>query len=173
MPPPEGEEFARDMKRQLERRTGRTDIEVTASPYRSYDVVVSEAKDGHPVVDFYSAMRWDAHRVSQALDYAVELIKNWEFVKAEREAERKTLKPTFEYIQRQFPQAELTYTTVERETHFVSVERRDGKKPLVSFDLWFGMKPDDISRLKEELIPEQLKRLEEEPKPSMVGTEYW
>lgn len=169
----EHEDFKRDLEINLAKNTGRTDIEVTVGPRRSHDVKISEAPDGHPIVDFYSAMMWDLRRVVQAKNYAIDLIKNWGFVKAEAEAEKKSLKPTFEYIQGQFPQAELKYTTTERETHSVSVERREGRKPLVFFDLWFGMKPADINRLKEELIPEQLKRLEEEPRPSMAGTEYW
>lgn len=167
------EEWKRSLERELARRTGKEDIEITVGPDRGYDVSVSEAPNHHPIADFYSPMRWDPHRVTQAVDYAVGLIKNWEFVCAEAEAEKKSLKPTFEYIQGQFPQAELTYTTAERETHFVSAKRREGENPLVSFDLWFGMKPDDINRLKETLIPEQLKRLEEKPQPSMVGTQYW
>lgn len=167
------EAFKRDLQTNLAKNTGRTDIEVTVGPWRSYDVEVSEAADGHPIVDFYSAMRWDLRRVAQAKNYAIDLIKNWEFVKAEAEAERKVVKPIFERIEAQFPQAELGYTTAERETHFVSAERREGKKPLVSFDLWFGMSENNIKRLKEELIPECLKNLEEEPRPAMFGMDYW
>lgn len=170
---PELEAWKQSLEQELARRTGRKDIEVTVGPYRSYDIRVKEAPDHHPIADFYGAMRWDPHRVTQAVNYAVDLIKNWEFVCAEAEAEKKSLKPTFEYIQRQFPQADLSYNTTENATHFVSAERREKEKPLVSFDLWFGMKPDDISRIKEELIPEQLKRLEEEPRPTRAGAEYW
>jgi len=167
------EAFKRELETNLAKNTRRTDIEVTVGPYRSHDVIVSEAADGHPIVDFYSAMRWDAHRVAQAKNYAIDLLKNWEFVKAEAEAEKRATRPIFDRIQAQFPEAELRYITEERETHFVSAERREEDKPLVGFDLWFGMTEDDIKRLKEKLIPEQLKRLEGKPKPSMVGTEYW
>ncbi len=167
------EDFQRELEENLAKNTGRTDIEVKVGPYRSYDVSVSEADDGHPIVDFYSAMRWDSHRVAQAKNYAIDLIKNWEFVKTEAEAEKKATRPIFDRIQGQLPEIELHYVTMERETHFVKAERREGQKPLVSFDLWFGMTEEDIKRLKHELIPKQLKRLKEEPKPSMVGTEYW
>jgi len=166
------EAWKRALEQELARRTGRQDIEISVGPYRSHDVKVSEAPNHHPIVDFYSAMRWDGHRVTQAVDYAVDLIKNWEFVRAEAEAEKKAMRPVFERIQRQFPRAELQYVTVERETHFISVERREGEKPLVHFDLWFGMKEDDIRRIKEKEIPELLDKLEKE-KASMVGIDYW
>ena len=167
------EGFKKSLEQELARRTGRTDIEVTMGPYRGHDVSVSEAPDHHPIVDFYIAMSWDANRVAQAVNYAVDLIKNWEFVRAEAEAEKKVMRPVFERIQTQFPEAELAYVTREAETHFVAAERREALKPLVRFDLWFGMTEDNIERLKEDLIPETLRKLEEKPRPVMFGIDYW
>jgi hypothetical protein len=169
----EMDEFKKSLERELAERTGRQDIEVTVGPYRSHDVSVSEASDHHPIADFYSAMRWDNYRVRQAVDYAVELIKNWEFVTAEAEAEKKAVKPIFERIRQQFPEAELEYVTGERATHFVQVEKKEGKKPIVTFDLWFGMDEGDIEKLEDE-IRMLLDRLgDREMTWGTMGTEYW
>jgi hypothetical protein len=118
-------------------------------------------------------MRWDNYRVRQAVDYAVELIKNWEFVTAEAEAEKKAVKPIFERIRQQFPEAELEYVTGERATHFVKVKKKEGKKPIVTFDLWFGMDEGDIEKLEDE-IRMLLDRLgDREMTWGTMGTEYW
>lgn len=142
------DQWLQDMKRAIQRRTGRRDVEVSGGPYRGHDVRVSEAPDGHPIVDFYSPMRFDARRLRQAVDYAVSLIENWEATLAEHQAEMRAVRPIFQRLQEMFPDLDLDYTVGYGDTHFVVGERdREVGKVKVSFDLWPGMKERDIQRL--------------------------
>lgn len=162
------EEWLESMKLVLARQTGRNDIEVTAGPYRSYDVRVSH-KDCHPVVDFYSAMRWDPKRVNAALSYAVSMVRDWEATLAAHEKEMEVVRPHFGRLQKMFPDYELRYTVQYAETHFVRVEREQGKA-IVSFDLWPAMKEGDIQRLAD-YIKEYTHKVAESG--GMAGADYW
>jgi len=139
------EEWLGDLKHTLAKRTGRDDIEVTSGPYRSYDVRVSH-KECHPLVDFYSAMRWDSGRVNAALGYAASMIKDWEATLAACGKEMEFVRPHFERLKVMFPGYELHYTVEYGETHFVRVQK-EKDKIVVSFDLWPAMNEKDIQRL--------------------------
>ena len=158
-----------DLKRTLLTRTGRADIEVTAGPYRSYDVKVSH-KDCHPLVDFYSAMRWDSRRVRAALDYAVSMVKDWEATLTAREKEMQVVRPHFERLQAMFPDLELHYTVQYGETHFVRAEKKQGKT-IVSFDLWPAMRDGDIQRLADHI--REYAQMVAKTTTSMAGADYW
>jgi len=162
------EEWLDSVKLTLGKQTGRNDIEVTAGPYRSYDVRVSD-KNGHPVVDFYSAMRWDPKRVNTALSYAVSMVRNWEATLAAHEKEMKLVLPHFERIQKMFPHYDLFYTVQYGETHFVRAENKQGKI-IVSFDLWPAMKESHIQRLAD-YIKEHTHKVDESG--GMAGADYW
>lgn len=139
------DQWLRRLRREIERRTGRRDVEVTGGPYRGYDVRVSEAPDGHPIVDFYSPMRFDPRRVRQAVDYVVSLIENWEATKAEHQTEMRAVRPIFERLRGMFPDLEMEYTVGYGDMHQVNVERDpETGKIKASFDLWPGMKEKDI-----------------------------
>jgi hypothetical protein len=162
------EEWLEGMKLTLARQTGRNDIEVTAGPYRSYDVKVSH-RGCHPVVDFYSAMRWDRGRVNAALRYAVSMARDWEATLAAREREIELVRPHFERLKEMFPGYELHYSVQYGETHFVRAERKWGKT-VVSFDLWPAMKEADIQRLSD-YIKEYADKVIESG--GMAGADYW
>jgi hypothetical protein len=162
------EEWLESMKLALAKKTGRNDIEVTAGPYRSYDVKVSH-RDCHPVVDFYSAMRWDPKRVGAALNYAVSMVRDWEATLTAHEREMELVRPHFERLQEMFPNYELHYTVQYAETHFVRVEEERGKT-IVSFDLWPAIKEADIHRLAD-YITEYAGKVAESG--GMAGADYW
>jgi len=164
------EEWLEGMKQALVKRTGRSDISVTGGPHRGYDVKVWH-KDCHPLVDFYSAMRWDPRRINAALNYAVSLIEDWEATLAEREREMAYVRPIFERIQRMFPEYEMHYTTRYGETHFVQAENKESKI-IVSFDLWPAMKEKDIQRLIE-FIREHVREVSGLTRWGASGADYW
>lgn len=159
-----------DLKRTLTTRTGRADVEVTAGPYRSYDVKVSH-KDCHPLIDFYSAMRWDSRRVRAALDYAVSMVKDWEATLAAHEKEMQVVRPHLERLQAMFPDLELHYTVLYGETHFVRAEKKQSKI-IISFDLWPAMKEEDIERLAG-YIREYSADMAKAGNSAMAGADYW
>lgn len=163
------EEWLESLKLTLVKKTGRNDIEVTAGPYRSYDVKVSH-RDCHPVVDFYSAMRWDPKRVGAALNYAVSMVRDWEATLAAHDKEMKLVRPHFKRLQEMFPEYELHYTVQYAETHFVRVEK-DGGKTIVSFDLWPAMTESDIQRLAD-YIREYAHKVAKTT-GGMAGADYW
>jgi hypothetical protein len=164
------EQWLGELKRTLEKRTGRSDMEVTGGPYRGYDVRVSH-KGCHPLVDFYSAMRWDPARVRAALDYAVSMVKDWEATLAAREKEMQVVRPHFELLQTMFPDLELHYTVQYGETHFVRAEK-ERSKIIVSFDLWPAMKEKDIERLVE-YIREYAAEMAKASDSALAGADYW
>jgi len=140
-------EWARQLHEELEKRTGRKDIALTVSLYRTYDVLVSSAGDDkHPLVDFYADIQTDPHRVGNALDYAAEMIQNWEATKVLHDKAKEDCLPFYERLQWEFPDLELVYTVLEFHKHFVQVEKVDGKT-VASFDLWPNMTGSDIERL--------------------------
>jgi hypothetical protein len=137
----------RSLERELARRTGRTDIEVTAGPYRSYDVTVSKVeKDHHPHVDFYSAMRWDPARVKAAVDYAVEMLQNWEAQNVIHEKAIKDSERFFETLKAKFPDMELDYSVIDSEYHHVYV-KKEKDRLIATFDLWPNMTEADVEKL--------------------------
>jgi len=164
------EEWLESIKRYLRRETGRSDIEVTAGPYRSYDVRVSH-KECHPLVDFYSAIRLDPGRVNAALDYAVSMIKDWEATLAARDKEMELVLPHFERLQAMFPGYELHHTVEYGETHFIRVQK-EKEKIIVSFDLWPAMKEQDIQRLAD-YIRKYADEVSEAHGTAMCGADYW
>ena len=164
------ENWLGDLKHVLEKRTGRHDIEVTGGPYRGYDVRVSH-KDCHPLVDFYSAMRWDSRRVRAALDYAISMVRDWEATLASREKEMQIVRPNFERLQAMFPGLELHYTVQYGETHFVRAEKEQGRI-TVNFDLWPAMKEKDIERLAE-YIKEYADKMAKATDSALAGADYW
>jgi len=164
------EEWLESLKRYLRRETGRSDIEVTAGPYRSYDVRVSY-KECHPLADFYSAMRWDPGRVNAALQYAASMIKDWEATLAARDKEMEFVRPYFERLQAKFPSYELHYTVEYGETHFVRVQK-EKDKIIVSFDLWPAMKEQDLQRLAD-YIRDYAGKILKARGTAMAGADYW
>ena len=166
----EYQEWLEGMKQALVRRTGRTDIEVTGGPYRGYDVRVSH-EDCHPLVDFYSAMRWEPGRVNAALDYAVSLIEDFEATLAEHEKEMEYVRPHFERLEKMFPDYELQYTVRYAEMHFVRAENKEGKI-IVSFDLWPAMKEADIQRLADYIRKHTLE-VSGTTEWGVSGADYW
>ncbi len=164
------EEWLESIKRYLRKETGRSDIEITAGPYRSYDVRVSH-KECHPLADFYSAMRWDPRRVRAALDYATSMIRDWEATLTAYEKEMEYVKPIFRHIQGMFPEYELHYTVQYGETHFVRVEK-ERDKIIVSFDLWPAMKEKDVQRLAD-YIRKHTDEVSKAHGALMSGADYW
>ena len=139
-------EWANWLLEELQRRTGRHDIEVAVSPYCKHDVLVSASADEHPIINFYSAMQGDPTRIAQALDYTSETLQNWELTKVIHEKERKDCLTFYERLQREFPHMEFTYNIIDSGKHCARVIKVDDK--IVSyFDLWPQMTEDDVKRL--------------------------
>ena len=131
---------------ELQRRTGRHDIEVTVTPYSNHDVLISAAADKHPIVSFYSAMQEDSPRVAQALDYTSEMLKNWEVTIVVHEKAKQDCLPFYERLQREFPHMLHEYNVVDVGKHCARVTKADDK--IVSyFDLWPQMTEGDVKRL--------------------------
>ena len=131
---------------ELQRRTGRKDIEVTVSPYCSHDVLLSIGTDNHPIVTFLSAMQGDSQKVAQTLDYTCEMLRDWELTAIQHERAQRDCLPFYEILQMKFPHMELTYSIVDSGKHCVRVTKVDDK--IVSyFDLWPQMTEDDVKRL--------------------------
>jgi len=139
--------WASQLKEALEKQTGRSDIEVTVTPYRRYDSLVSASKaDKHPIVDFYSEIQGDPARVKVAFDYAAEMIQNWEATHVWHEKAKKDCLPFFESLKEEFPHLKLVYTVFEYVSHFVHVEKLEDQIGA-SFDLWPMMTESDIKRV--------------------------
>ena len=138
--------WANQLKEELEKRTGRKDIEVTVSPYRRYDSLISCAVDKHPIVDFYSDIQGDPPRVKKALDYAFEMLENWEVTQIQHNKAKEDCLPFYEKLVHMFPHLRLVYTVFEFESHFLQVEKVDGKI-AASFDLWPKMTESDVKRI--------------------------
>jgi len=166
---PELEEWAELLKKRLERRTGRKDIEVTIGPWRAYDVKVSAGSDNHPIVDFYSPIRYDRSRLTPAMDYAVDMIQNWEANKVLHEKAKRDSERFYHMLKARFPDMELDYGVIDSETHFVRVKKEEGKL-IASFDLWPKMTDADVERIAD-YIRERSRRVLEEG-VSVAGIDY-
>ena len=139
-------EWANWLLEELQRRTGRHDIEVAVTPYCTHDVLVSAGADKHPIVSFYSAMQDDPSRVAQALDYTSEMLQNWEVTTVLHEKAKQDCLPFYKRLQREFPHMELAYTVVDSGKYCACVTKANDK--IVSqFDLWPRMTEDDVKRL--------------------------
>lgn len=158
------------LKRYLEQKTGRKDVEVTVGPYRSYDVKVSKAADHHPIVDFYSPIRWDPARVNPAVAYAVEMLQNWEAGNVVHDKAVKDSERFYAMLRARFPNIELHYNVIDSETHSVAVERVKDKF-VASFDLWPKMTDADVERIAD-YIREHARKVVDEG-ATMSGTNYW
>lgn len=139
-------EWASQLKGELEKRTGRNDIEVTVSPYCSYDALVSRAADKHPIVDFYLGIQGVPQRVASALDYSAEMLQNWEVTQVLHDKAKRDCLPFYERLADLFPDIELNYTVFDFDKHFVRVEKV-ADKITASFDLWPAMTEPDIERI--------------------------
>lgn len=138
--------WAGQLKEEMEKRTGRSDIGVTISPYRSYDVLVGATAEGLPIVDFYADIQQDSKRVASALDYASEMLHTWEATKILHETAVRDCLPFYERLKTEFPHMELHYNVVEFNKHSVLVTKSDDKI-VASFDLWPRMSEDDVGRI--------------------------
>jgi len=164
------EEWKKSLERELARRTGRKDIEVTVGPWRPYDVSVSKAKDHHPIVDFYSPIRWDPVKVDKALKYAIDMLTNWEAINVLHEKAMRDSKPIFERIKAEFPDVKMDYIVLDAETHRVHV-KKENDEIIVAFDLWPTMTEAQIEALKSK-IREHVAKVREEG-AAFSGEDYW
>jgi len=140
------QEWANWLLEELQRRTGRHDIEVKVTPYSNHDVLISAAADKHPIVSFLSAMREDSPRVAQALDYTSEMLQSWEVNMVIHEKAKQDCLPFYERLQREFPHMVHEYNVVDVGKHSARVTKVDDK--IVSFfDLWPQMTEVDVKRL--------------------------
>jgi len=139
-------EWANWLLEELEKRTGRHDIEVIAAPYSNHDVLISAAADKHPIVSFHSAMRGDPPRIAQALDYTSEMLQDWLVTTVLHDKAKQDCLPFYERLQGEFPHMLHEYNVVDVGKHSVRVTKADDK--IVSFfDLWPKMTEDDVKRL--------------------------
>lgn len=147
--PEDLEEWRKSLEQEIAGRTGRKDIEVTAGPWRSYDVIVSKSeKDHHPIVDFYSAMRWDPSRVKPAVEYAVETLTNWEAQNVVHDKAVKDSECFFTMLKARFPDMEMDYYVLDSDFHHVHVQRiKETGKLFAGFDLWPNMTDADVERI--------------------------
>ncbi len=142
----EATEWAGQLKEELEKRTGRKDIEVKVSPYSSYRAMVVTATDGHPIVDFHSALQENPKEVASALDYVDEMLQNWEVTKVIHKKAQEDCQPFFERLKAEFPHMVLSHNIIDSGRHCLWVAKT-GDKTIAYFDLWPGMSSDDVERL--------------------------
>ena len=138
--------WAGQLKEELEKRTRRKDIEVTVSPYRRYDALVSCAADKHPIVDFYADIQGDTARVKKAFDDVFEMLENWEVTQIQHNKAKEDSLPFHEKLVQMFPHLELVYTVFDFDSHYVRVAKVDDKI-AASFDLWPKMTESDVKRI--------------------------
>ena len=165
------DEWLSSVKKVLEARTGRKDIEVTAGPYRSYNVLVSEAKDGHPIVDFYSVIRIDPGREGPAIAYAVQMLQNWEAETVIHDKAVKDSERFYQMLKSKFPDMELDYSVVDAEYHYVRVHVDEGKF-MASFDVWPNMTEADVERIAGYVREYRNQLVESKIKSGMAGVDY-
>lgn len=163
-------EWAEGLKKELERRTRRSDIEVTTAPYCSYDVLVSAAADKHPIVNFYAAIQGDNSRVEPALDYAAEMLQNWEITRIQHDKTKKDCLPFFEKLKGELPDILLDYTVFDFDKHFVQVAIVD-ENTVASCDLWLDMTEEDIKRLA--FLMKDYQATLRRKKAACAGATYW
>ena len=152
------------LERELIRRTGRRDIEVSIGPYEHDATIEPDLDDGHLIVSFYESL--PSRRFIIAFEYALDIITNWLFYEVERNAEIKALRPIFEQIQAKFTNIELEYFATSYDPSVVA-ERDEANRLKVGFDLWMGIKQKDIELI-ERRITEALELVREEPEASSV-----
>ena len=140
-------EWANQLLLELEKRTGRKDIELTITSYSSHDVLVSiSADDKHPIINFCAAIKGVPARVAEVLDYTSEMLQSWELSIIWLEKANRDCLPIYERLKREFPHMESAYHTADSGKHCAQVARIDGKVKSF-FDLWPQMSEDDINRL--------------------------
>jgi len=140
------QEWANWLLEELQRRTGRHDIELSVTSHSNHDVLIASGANKQPLVSFFSAMREDSQRVAQALDYTSEMLQNWEANTVLFEKVKQDCLPFYERLQRAFPHMEATYNVVDAGKHGARVTKTDDKI-LSFFDLWPQMTEGDVERL--------------------------
>jgi len=139
--------WAVQLKEELEKETGRKDIEVVVSQYSNYDALVLRATaDNHPIVNFYSSIQVDPSRVKTALDYAISTLQNWEATQVLHDKAKKDCLPFYQKIERKFPHLKLNHTVFDHHTHFIQLKKVEGKV-TAAFDLWPAMTESDVRRI--------------------------
>ena len=138
--------WAAQLKEELEKQTGRTDIEVTVSRYSSYDALVSCAADRHPVVNLLSQIQGDPSRLKVALDYAIPMLQNWEATQVLHDKAKTDCLPFYQKIVDEFPHLEVKHTVFEHHSHFIQLAKVDDKV-VAYFDLWPTMTESDVERV--------------------------
>jgi len=140
-------EWAIQLKEELEKRTGRKDIEVTISSYCNYDALISMAtEDKHPIVNFYSDIQGNPARIKKAIDYAVEMTENWEVSQVMHEKAKQDALPFFARLKEEFPHLTLIYSVIDFSLHSVRIQNT-GAQFVASFDLWPRMSEHDVNRI--------------------------
>ena len=138
-------EWADQLKRELEKRTGREDIELSVSPL-SYRATLVVSPDGCPVVAFNVALQENPAEIASALDYVSEMLQDWEVTKVIHKKAEGDCQPFFERVKAKFPNIVLNYNIIDSGKHCIWVAKKDGKT-LGHFDLWPTMSPDDVKRI--------------------------
>lgn len=139
-------EWATCLLEELQKRTGRHDIEVIVAPSSTHDVLLSAGADKHPIVTFYARMRGEPLRVEQALDYVSEMLKDWDLTNILHEKAIQDCLPIYERLKREFPHMEASYNIIDVGRHNAMVSKADDK--IISFfDLWPTMTEEDVKRL--------------------------
>lgn len=139
-------EWANWLLEELQRRTGREDIEVIVTPSCNHDVLISAGANKQPIVSFYSPMREDPSRVAQALDYTSGMLLDWELTQVQHEKANQDCLPIYERLKKEFPHMETSYNVVDVGRHKAMVNK-EGDKIVSYFDLWPQMTEDDVKRL--------------------------
>lgn len=142
----EDTKWAGQLKKELEKRTGRKDIEVKASPYYSYKAMVTPGTDGHPVVGFSTALQQNPKEVASTLDYVSEKLEIWEATKILHAKTEEDCRPFFNRLKAEFPHMALNYNIIDSGRHCLWIAKKDGEI-LGYFDLWPMMTEPDIERI--------------------------
>ncbi len=134
------------LKTELEKRTGRKDIELMASAAFSYKVTVVASPDGHPVVVFNASLQEQSEELASTLDYVSEMLENWEATKILHERAAEDCRPFLERVKSEFPHISLNYNIIDSGKHYLWVAKK-GDGTIAYCDLWPTMTEPDIERI--------------------------
>ncbi len=141
----EATEWADQLKKELEKRTGRKDIELTVSSFLNYKVTLVASPEGYPVVVFNTGVHDNSQELETALDYVTEMLQNWDVTKVIHKKAEEDCRPVFDRLKAAFPHMVLNYTIIDSGKHCIWVAKKEGKT-FGYFDLWPTMSSDDVKR---------------------------
>ena len=139
-------EWAGQLKKELEKRSGRKDVEVGVYAVGSYKATIVAGANGHPVINVNSTIQQNPQELASTLDYLSEQLQNWELTKIIHKKAAEDCAPVLEKLKVEFPHIALNYNIIDSGKHSIWVAK-EGDKTYGHFDLWSGMSSGDVKRI--------------------------